>query len=148
MSFKSNNMRYYLIILISILLFSCQKETQKPNWLQGKWQRLNEKPTKTTFDFWNNDLTGIGFTLQENDTVFKETMSIVSIQNILHLKIVGVNEQPTLFKFTQQTDTSFVSENEQNEFPKKINYYMDGQQLKCKVSNDEFSIDFIFNKIE
>ena len=143
-------MRYYLFILTCILFFSCQtdKKNNKPNWLFGKWERVNEKPDKSTFDFWNKDLTGIGFTLKESDTIFKEIMSIVNIKDALHLKIEGVNESPTLFKFTQQTDSSFVCENQENEFPKKICYYLDKQQLKCKISNEEFSVDFIFNKTE
>ncbi|WP_299162879.1 hypothetical protein [uncultured Tenacibaculum sp.] len=143
-------MRYYLFILTCILFFSCQtkKKNNKPNWLFGKWERINEKPDKSTFDFWNKDLTGIGFTLKESDTIFKETMSIVTIEDTLHLKIEGVNDTPTLFKFTKQTDSSFVCENEQNEFPKKIYYYKENKQLKCKISNDKFSIDFVFNKIK
>ena len=142
-------MRYFLFILTCILFFSCQTETKnnKPNWLIGKWERVNEKPSKSTFDFWNKDLTGIGFTLKESDTVFKEIMSIISIKDTLFLKVEGVNEKPTLFKFTQQTDTSFVCENQKNEFPKKIHYFLDKQQLKCKISNEEFSVDFVFNKL-
>ena len=143
-------MRYYLFILTCMLFFSCQteKKNNKPNWLFGKWERINEKPNKSTFDFWNKDLTGIGFTLKDKDTIFKEVMSIVNIKDTLHLKVEGVNEVPTLFKFTQQTDSSFVCENQENEFPKKIHYYLDKQLLKCKISNEEFSVNFIFNKTE
>lgn len=140
-----------LVFIISILLFiSCQTKTaqKRPNFLKGKWQRVNEKPDKQTFDFWNEDLTGIGFTLKENDTIFKEVMSIVSLKDTLHLKVEGVNEAPTLFKFTKQTDSSFVCENKENEFPKKIHYYKDGQQLKCKISNEEFEVDFVFEEMK
>ena len=143
-------MKNYFLLFFIITLFSCQTETKnnKPNWLVGKWERSNEKPDKSTFDFWNKDLTGIGFTLKEKDTIFKEIMSIVTIKDTLHLKVEGVNEKPTLFKFTQQTDTSFVCENKENEFPKKIYYFLDKQQLKCKISNDEFSVDFVFGRTE
>jgi len=141
-------MKKSILLLLITLLFSCKSEQkiQEPIWLIGKWKRTNEKPTKSTFDFWNKDLTGIGFTIKESDTIFKEIMSIVTIKDTLHLKIEGVNEAPTLFKFTQQTDSSFVCENKENEFPKKINYYLDKKQLKCQISNEEFEIDFIFNK--
>ncbi|WP_422090489.1 hypothetical protein [Tenacibaculum ovolyticum] len=138
-----------LLLFISILLSCNSKENlKKPTWLIGKWKRTNEKPTKSTFDFWNNDLTGIGFTLKNSDTIFKEKMSIITIKDTLHLKIEGVNEAPTLFKFTQHSDSSFVCENQKNEFPKKIHYFLDKQQLKCKISNNEFSVDFIFDNIK
>lgn len=143
-------MRHYLFILTCILLFSCQteKKSQKPAWLYGKWKRTNEKPTKTTFEFWNKDLTGIGYTLKETDTVFKETMSIVTLNNNLYLKIEGINENPTIFKFIKQTDTSFICVNKQNEFPKKIHYYIEKNQLKCIISNSDLSIDFIFSEVK
>lgn len=138
-----------LALLITTTLFSCKTEqkSQKPNWLVGKWERVNEKPNKKTFEFWHIDLTGKGFTLRENDTVFKEILSIVSINDTLTLKVEGVNATPTLFKITTQTDTSFVAENPKHDFPTKIEYWLDRQQLKAKVSNKEFAIDFVFDKI-
>ena len=143
-------MRNLVLLFSLVLIISCNKvkKPQQPTWLIGKWERINEKPNKRTFDFWNKDLTGKGFTIRENDTVFKELMSIVTINDTLHLKVEGVNETPTLFKFTQQTDTSFVCENPENEFPKKIYYYKDGKQLKCKISNTKFSVDFVFKKLK
>lgn len=142
-------MRNFLLIFTCFIIFSCktQKKIQKPTWLFGKWERVNEKSNNKTFDFWNKNLTGIGFTLKGSDTIFKEVMSIIELKDTLNLKIEGVNDLPTLFKFTKQTDSSFTCINLKNEFPKKIYYYLDNNQLKCKISNDEFSVDFIFNKI-
>jgi hypothetical protein len=143
-------MKNVILLLFVATIFSCKpdQKIEKPSWLFGKWERVNEKPNKRTYDFWHKDLTGLGFTIQENDTVFKEIMSIVNLKDTLYLKVSGVNETPTLFKFTSQTDTSFVCENKKNEFPKIINYYKENNQLKCKISNDEFSVDFIFNEIK
>ena len=141
-------MRNLVLLFSLVLITSCNKvkKPQQPTWLIGKWERINEKPNKRTFDFWNKDLTGKGFTLRENDTVFKESMSIITINNTLHLKVKGVNETPTLFKFTQQTDTSFVAENPTHDFPTKIKYWIENKQLKAHVSNKEFGIDFLFKK--
>lgn len=115
--------------------------------MQGKWIRLNDKPEKTTYEIWKNT-NGLGYTLQKKDTVFKEIMNIVRIKDTLFLKVEGVNENPTLFKFTKQTDTSFVCENLKNKFPKKIYYYLEKKQLKAEVSNDDFKIDFVFEKVK
>ena len=89
---------------------------------------------------------GIGYTKQGKKTSFKEILSIVTINDTLNLKVEGVNEKPTFFKFTAQTDTSFVCENLKNEFPKKIQYYLDNQHLKAIVSSEDFRIDFVFKK--
>ena len=139
-----------LITIFLFLLLSCSKtEKQEKNlkWMQGKWIRLGDKSEKTTYEIWKGT-NGLGYTLQEKDTLFKEIMNIVKIKDTLFLKVEGVNENPTLFKFTQQTDTSFVSENSKNEFPQKIYYYLEDKQLKAEVSNDDFKINFVFKKVE
>ncbi|GGG97214.1 hypothetical protein GCM10011416_14010 [Polaribacter pacificus] len=140
-----------LIVLITIILIaSCNTETkpQKPQFLLGKWIRTNDKPGSTTYEIWNNNFTGLGFTLKEQDTVFKEILSIVSINNTLSLKVEGVNETATMFKITSQTDSSFVAENPTHDFPTKIRYWLENKQLKAHVSNDDFGIDFVFEKIK
>ncbi|WP_133534604.1 DUF6265 family protein [Tenacibaculum caenipelagi] len=141
-------MRFLLLFITGFLLFSCQNTTEfkKPTWLFGKWKRINNQPDKFTYEFWNDDFSGIGFTLKEKDTVFKEVLHIITKNDSLFLQVTGVNENPTLFAFIQQTDTSFTAENKQNEFPKTIHYWKENNQLKAKVANDEFSIDFVFEK--
>lgn len=118
----------------------------KPSFLVGNWVRTNDKKGSITYENWNKNLKGLGYTIKEKDTTFKEILSIVSLKDTLFLKVEGVNEQATLFKFTQQTDTSFVCENPKNEFPKKITYYLENNQLKAIVAADDFKIDFIFNR--
>ena len=129
-------MRLLVCSICTILFLACtpQKVLQKPFFLIGDWKRLNNKEGKTTYEFWKSDFSGLGITLQKKDT--------------LYLKVEGVNAQPTLFKFTQQSDTSFVAENPKNEFPKKIKYWASNQKLYAKIWNDEsFAVEFIFKRI-
>lgn len=143
-------MRLLVCSICTILFLACtpQKVLQKPFFLIGDWERLNNKEGKTTYEFWKSDFSGLGITLQKKDTVFKEVLNIISKKDTLYLKVEGVNAQPTLFKFTQQTDTSFVAENPKNEFPKKIKYWASNQKLYAKIWNDEsFAVDFIFKRI-
>ena len=142
-------MRNFIILVTLLFFFSCNYKPvnkEKPSFLIGNWKRLNDKPESQTYETWNTNFTGIGFTKTEGKTTFQETLSIVAIKDTLYLKVEGVNEEPTLFKFTSQTDSSFVCENKENEFPKKIKYYLENNQLKAIVSNDDFRIDFVFEK--
>jgi hypothetical protein len=75
-------------------------------------------------------------------------MQIITKNDALFLEVTGVNKIPTIFKFTSQTDTSFICENPKNEFPKKIKYSIENQLLKAVVSSDDFSIDFVFESIK
>lgn len=138
-------MKKLFLVICCYCFFSCAtNEIQKPDFLLGSWSRLNDKPNQSTHEIWNSDFAGLGFTLQEKDTVFKEVLSIVEKEGSLFLQVEGVNEQSTLFKFTNQTKTSFTCENPDNEFPKKIQYSIQTDTLKAKVSNSDFAIDFVF----
>lgn len=144
-------MRNILFLVCIIFLCSCKKESEKignPSFLIGNWVRLNDVEGSKTYENWNVNYTGMSYTIKDGNTSFKETMRIVSINDTLHLKVSGVNKTPTYFKFTQQTDTSFVCENPKNEFPKKIKYYLENKQLKAIISSDDFRIDFIFEKVK
>ena len=142
-------MKKLVIFYILFSFLSCDKKEKielKPTFLVGNWKRLNDKPGSQTFETWNADLKGFGYTKKGEETIFSEQMEILKIKDTLHLKVSGVNEKPPYFKFTNQTDTSFVCVNPQNEFPKKIKYYLDNNQLKAEISSDDFRIDFIFER--
>jgi hypothetical protein len=140
-------MRKFFLFICLLSLFSCSKqELQKPDFLLGYWNRVNNQPEKKTYEIWRSDFTGIGYTLKGKDTTFVEILSIVEINNTLFYKVVGVNENPTLFKFTEQTETSFTCENPENEFPKKIQYSLENGVLKAMISAGNDSIEFVFEK--
>jgi len=141
-------MRVLIILSFLILISSCKPDSkdQKPHFLIGNWERLDDKEGKKTYEIWKNDLTGLGLTLRDTDTVFKEILSIVAFNDTLTLKVEGVNKTATLFKITQQTDSSFVAENPTHDFPTKITYWLENNQLKAHVSNAEFGIDFVFKR--
>ncbi len=140
-------MRKLFLILLCIGFVSCSKqEFKKPDFLLGYWNRVNNKSEKKTYEIWNPDFTGIGYTMQGRDTTFVEILSIEEINDTLFYKVVGVNESPTLFKFTEQTETSFTCENPDNEFPKKIQYSLEDGTLKAVISAGEDAIEFVFVK--
>ena len=142
-------MRFIILFFCFLFFISCKKEIkfEKPTWLLGKWIRTNNDSIKTTYEFWDQNFSGLGFTLQNKDTVFIEKMNIISNKGLLYLSVIGIGETPTYFAFTEQTTTSFTVENDRNEFPKKIKYYKDNDTLKAVISNKDFSVDFNFIKM-
>lgn len=127
-----------------------QQEMYNFDYLLGKWVRTNNKAGRKTYEHWqktsNGDYYGLGFTLENRDTVFKENLRFVKIDGTWNYEVTGVNETPTYFKMTSQSATSFVCKNPANEFPKKIEYQLDGDTLKAKVSTGETVIPFYFKK--
>tara|TARA_B110000091_G_scaffold178312_1_gene194012 strand:- start:1765 stop:2172 length:408 start_codon:yes stop_codon:yes gene_type:complete len=134
-----------------LLVISCQpkkSKQKKPSFLIGDWVRTNSTDSLKTYESWQKDFTGIGLTLKGSDTTFVEQLKILEKNDMLFFEVYGVNESGTLFKFTEQTATSFVCENPKNEFPKRIKYYIDEPLLRAEVSNESFQIDFVFERIE
>lgn len=141
-------MKQLFLILTLLLIFSCKHQIKNPDFLIGKWKRVNDKGSKETFEIWNQNLNGMGYSLQKKDTVFKEMLSIIEMKGNRYLQVTGVNQNPTLFEFTNQTDNSFICINPNNEFPKVISYWLEKDQLNAKVANDDFAIDFVFERVK
>ena len=143
-------MRYFFLLSSFLILISCnsKKNYHNPKWLIGKWVRTNNEVPKITYEFWNTNFTGLGFTLQEKDTVFAEKMSIFKNKDQMYLQVTGIDQKPTFFNFVKQSENSFTAENKQNQFPQKIEYRIEKDTLKAIISNDEFSVDFKFVKLK
>ncbi|CAM1345391.1 hypothetical protein [Tenacibaculum amylolyticum] len=141
-------MRYLFLFSILIICLSCSNKSENPDFLVGKWKRVNNETGKNTYEIWNSNFSGLGYTLKDKDTVFKEDLNIVKLDGSTYLQVKGVNENPTFFKITELSKNSFTCYNNKNEFPKKISYWLENKQLYAKVSNDDFAIDFIFEKMD
>ena len=155
-------MKYLTVVLIVLFTISCSKQIKKQinnvegiksvDWITGNWVRVNDDKNRSTFEHWNKvsekEYNGLGYTLEQADTVFKENLRILQNDGHWYLEVTGVNENPTIFKFLDQSDSSFVSENKENEFPNKIDYSRKNNKLTAIISDDSISISFIFNKSE
>jgi hypothetical protein len=141
-------MRNALSLLLFAILISCHQDTtQYPNFLLGSWKRVNDSPENHTYEHWEPDFTGIGYTLHSNDTVFKEHLAIIKKNGKLYLSVTGVNESPTLFEFTQQNASSFTCNNPENAFPKIIHYEYKDDFLHASISNEQQTINFKFERL-
>lgn len=124
-------------------------QNPSPDWIVGKWKRLNDKAGSSTYEEWwkdKNGLSGYGFRITDKDTVFKEHLKIEDIDGALSYVVRGVNPEPTYFKFTDTGTTSFSSHNPKNDFPKTITYEIRGDSLLASISDGETEIPFLFVK--
>lgn len=62
--------------------------------------------------------------------------------------VAGDEAKPTIFRLTSIEREQFVCENKENEFPKKIEYKKEGDQIKAKISGGEMEIPFEFERIQ
>ncbi len=147
-----------LLLFSSLLITSCQKKTspQLPkgdfDYLIGNWERTNEQEGKKTFEQWSHDTeslyTGIGYTLQDNDTIWKEHMQLIQKDTIWTLEIYSDKEPMVPFTVINKTYNSFAVYNPTNEFPKHIIYTYFDDTLTAIISSDDTKIPFIFWRVE
>lgn len=151
-----------LLFFIPVLFFSCKNESKNEEskltsvsdnfeWLQGHWKRINEEEGKETNEIWKkkNDLEfyGLGFTMKNNDTIWMENIKLVRKDAGWNFEVTGKGDTiPTIFNLTKIGKESFISENDQNEFPKKIHYYKNGEKLTAIISGGGMEIPFEFER--
>ena len=121
------------------------------HWLHGNWERVNVKPGVSANEKWQPDsplrLTGLGVTMRGPDTLFRETLQLlIKDNNIYYVADIKENPAPVYFKLTAVTPTGFVCENQQHDFPKKIEYQLSDSVLKVKISGDGKAQSFAFVK--
>ena len=145
--------RFFLLLLIT---FACNqpaatknKEIEQLHWLIGDWDK-QVKPGQTGYERWtidtNGELKGIDITQAGTDTVSFESVTITKRNGDLYYVVNAPNDTTVAFKFTSLKDDEFTCENETHDFPKKIHYRRNGQQMKATISGDGQSIEFNFIK--
>lgn len=163
---KQFTMKKLTLITILFVFIACnskdEKKTEVPtetaheikfDFLIGKWFRTNDSEGKATFESWKklNDSTylGHGFTMKGKDTIWQENVVLSPVENVWYFKVKSPSDTiSTDFKLTEKTDSSFVCENPQNEFPKIIKYRKNGNHLSAEISDGENTIPFEFSKRE
>jgi hypothetical protein len=140
---------FVILTFLSVGLYA-QKDIGKVEWLSGTWTRTNAKPGRSGVEVWNKkntELVGRGITLKGTDTTFIEKLKIAAKDGkLFYVADVPGNDEPTWFEFTELTDKSFVCENPQHDFPKKISYTLNGDDLIATISGDGRSVDYIFKR--
>ncbi len=148
------------VICISLLAFcfqnlfaqtSTDNTFQKLRWLEGTWTRTNAKPGRSGHERWiklsETEMQGWGVSMKGNDTSFVEKIKVVMKEgNIYYVADVPENKEPLYFKLIDITDNGFTCENPQHDFPKRIEYRLEGTKLKATISANDRSIEYLFER--
>ncbi|MEN8186902.1 MAG: DUF6265 family protein [Bacteroidota bacterium] len=159
-----------LLILISVIILSYNSCTEKSknetklkpeektlsenfDWLLGNWKRNNEEAGKETFEVWkknnNSEYSGIGYTMQDNDTIKQEKIKLKKLDEKWILEVQPQDEpEPITFHMTSFNEQEFICENPELDFPNKIKYWKNGDKINASVSGSEMEIPFEFERIK
>lgn len=164
--FKIIIYRIFPVVFCCSLLVACSNDREKRqteqvkqstengfDWLTGKWKRINEKEETKTFENWikvNDSLyTGHGFVMAGSDTVWQEVMEFRGNASDWQMEVqTPGNDDLVIFTMTSRDDSSFVIENPEHDFPKKIKYVSKGEKLEAVISDDTTDVLFEFERIK
>lgn len=123
------------ITLVALLTVACNNNTGKENpetvarfnWLNGEWaMRENEATVTEQWRQVNDSLMEGSSDVVKGDTIIPfETIRLFRRANEFYYEAKAAgqnNELPVAFKLTSFSDSGFVAENPQHDFPKRISY--------------------------
>ena len=139
------NLSIFLALSISIpWLMSCsesQDEIRKMDWLIGS--RSIEQNGFTTFEDWkkaeNGELQGRSYILTDKDTQVVEFITIKVIDGVINYIPTVINQNvgnPPHFKMVSTDFEKLEFENKEHDFPTKICYYRDGENINAWIERD------------
>jgi hypothetical protein len=152
-------MKSFLVIIFPLVVLTASSQNpsltndfKKLEWLAGScWNQTNTKPGRTAHECWMkpeaNKLSGYAVTMQGTDTLFTEKTTIIIKDNVFYyVADAPGNKESVYFKFIELTDSGFVCENQEHDFPKKIMYQFEGLKLKAQISGNGKVIDYYFER--
>ncbi len=164
--------KYFLLILIPLLLNSCKNNTETENtistensekidqlkWLLGTW--INENGEEFSQESWSQEnagtFTAFSFTQIGKETVFAETMVLEQKADSLFLTVATANQnekKPVTFKLVSSEKGKFVFENKNHDFPQRIVYTNPAKDslhawIEGTVNGETKRSDFSFSRKE
>jgi hypothetical protein len=151
-------MRAWNLCLTTCLLLVCagsaaaegSEKLQQLSWVLGSWQRTGLPEGRIGYETWHVDgatFAGVGVSKRENQLLFEERLGLLEQDgNIYYVADVAGNPQPIRFKLVSSSNNQAVFTNPEHDFPKRIVYSLQGDQLEVSTSGDGKEIVFHFRK--
>lgn len=146
-----------MIVLILLLLASnnfAQDDSIK-KLFPGKWKMISDK--QEYYEQWEivneTELTGIGFSIEERDTVNSEKLYLKIFDDTWAYVAIPVDQPITLFALVEFSQNKFAFENGEHDFPQRIIYeFVSDSTLNAKIEGviegELMSREFSFIKVD
>lgn len=128
------------LVLLPAFAFAQLPQAHELDWLCKTWKGSLGK--QVFYESWKQvnagAWTGIGFRLEEGDTIIQEQLRIQAIGDFLvYISIVG-KQQPILFTCINWENNHWVFENKEHDFPRYIYYTMNADgSLEAGIEGEQ-----------
>ena len=123
-----------IVMFCCFWLLACNNKNEQPQkgidqlkWLSGNWQTKGEEVTTTEewSEVHDGHMHGRSDIIKGDSVIPFETVEIFKRDSSFFYEVKAAgqnNEQPVAFRMTSFSDSGFVAENPQHDFPKRITY--------------------------
>ncbi|MGH7178102.1 MAG: DUF6265 family protein [Tepidisphaeraceae bacterium] len=124
-----------LCALILAAASTAPSDLDKVAFIAGSW--VSEKDGTTTEEHWTVPQAGtmlaVARTMKDGKTVFFEYLRIEASADGVAYIAQPRGRAPTSFKLNESTDTRAVFENPEHDFPRRIIYSREGENLRARI---------------
>src|SRR5690606_10757852 len=143
--FTSIAMKYLFFLIVIFFTKPCLTQTNLPEFLKGSWKIENQE----TYEHWDKlneqSLKGLSYTIQDDRIVVTEYLDITLRDNAIYYTATVLNQNEgkgVPFRMTN-SDSTFIFENPDHDFPKIISYHpQSDSEIQVAISagkDDTFS---------
>ena len=122
------------------------------DWIIGTWEGGVVAEGIVSIEVWSkvsaDHYAAEAESRHDGNLISKEHMEISILDDHHCLIIEHGGSEPVVFDFISEDDSGFVSRNEENEFPKQIEYELVGDELVATISDGGPKMEFRFKKAD
>jgi len=152
-----------LYFVVALMLLSCAPPAEKTeisskvelvhpamDWIIGTWVGGVDSEGLESREVWtkvSEDRYAAEAETKKNGVIVTSEHMEISLQDGHHCLIVEHGDaDPVIFNFTFEDEHSFICRNDENDFPKQIEYKNEGEQLVAIISDGAPMMEFHFQR--
>ncbi len=144
---------FFVFVLFTTSVLSQDDSIKKI--FPGKWKMNSDK--LEYYEEWklinDSEIIGIGFSIEEGDTVLSENLYLKKFEATWAYIALPINQTITLFALTEFSESKFIFENKEHDYPQRIIYEFtaDGKlnaAIEGMIDGELMRRDFGFVRIE
>lgn len=146
-------MKDIMLLLLLITFLSCNQKSKininDLSWIEGSREVIIENDL--IIEVWSKEndtlLVGKSYIATEYDTTLTETIQIIQKEGTIYYVplVFDQNEgKPIMFELKSNNPKKLIFENLEHDFPQRICYYKEGNNINAWIEGDDKKIDFYF----
>ena len=116
----------------------------------GKWKM--DSDNSEMYEEWkfvnDTELTATSYNVKNGESFISENIYLKKLTDYWTYIAIPKNQQPTLFTLIEYTDTRFVFENKEHDFPQRVNHGKLTALIEGEINSEFKRREFHFTRVD